>query len=180
VLSDYTFAFWDGDRLVNIGKAYSGLTDAEIADMTHWFLKHVTRDEGLRASRAEIVLEVAFNNMNGVSAPSERICSALSAHRAVRPDKRPEDAILSKRFGRFTKRSTGDQTKVKRDGQECPSHTLSVRAFRSRLQPSVGRVADYVLELDGGVMDFEFPSQAVVDRPQNRIALEVVMSAIFT
>ena len=30
VLSDYTFAVWDGDRLVNIGKAYSGLTDAEI------------------------------------------------------------------------------------------------------------------------------------------------------
>src|SRR4029077_14617195 len=34
VLSDYTFGVWDGDRLVNIGKAYSGLTDAEIAEMT--------------------------------------------------------------------------------------------------------------------------------------------------
>ena len=34
VLSDYTFAVWDGERLVNIGKAYSGLTDVEIAEMT--------------------------------------------------------------------------------------------------------------------------------------------------
>jgi len=39
VLSDYTFAVWDTnrDRLVNIGKAYSGLTDAEISEMTSGF-----------------------------------------------------------------------------------------------------------------------------------------------
>ena len=42
VLSDYTFAVrdTDSDRLVNIGKAYSGLTDAEIAEMTRWFEAH--------------------------------------------------------------------------------------------------------------------------------------------
>ena len=42
VLSDYTFAVrdTDTDRLVNIGKAYSGLTDAEIAEMTRWFEAH--------------------------------------------------------------------------------------------------------------------------------------------
>ena len=93
VLSDYTFAVWDGDRLVNIGKAYSGLTDAEIADMTQWFLKHVTRDEGLRVQvEPKIVLEVAFNNMM----ESERHESgyALRFPRIVRlrPDKRAEDA----------------------------------------------------------------------------------------
>ena len=37
VLSDYTFAVWKGDKLENIGKAYSGLTDVEIAEMTKWF-----------------------------------------------------------------------------------------------------------------------------------------------
>src|SRR5580704_12574878 len=41
VLSDYTFAVRDGEKLVNIGKAYSGLTDAEIAQMSRWFLDHV-------------------------------------------------------------------------------------------------------------------------------------------
>ena len=64
VLSDYTFAVWNGDRLVNIGKAYSGLTDAEIAQMTEWFLAHKTSEEGLRLEvEPAIVLEVAFNNM---------------------------------------------------------------------------------------------------------------------
>ena len=64
VLSDYTFAVWDGDRLVNIGKAYSGLTDVEIAEMTKWFLKHTVDDQGMRLIvDPQVVLEVAFNNM---------------------------------------------------------------------------------------------------------------------
>jgi DNA ligase-1 len=93
VLSDYTFAVWDGDRLVNIGKAYSGLTDVEIADMTQWFLKHVTRDEGLRLQvDPKIVLEVAFNNV--MKSARHESGHALRFPRIVRlrPDKRPEDA----------------------------------------------------------------------------------------
>jgi DNA ligase-1 len=64
VLSDYTFAVRDGDRLLNVGKAYSGLTDAEIAEMTDWFLAHTLEDHGYRRTvEPEIVLEVAFNNV---------------------------------------------------------------------------------------------------------------------
>jgi DNA ligase-1 len=64
VLSDYTFAVRDGERLVNIGKAYSGLTDAEITEMTAWFLEHTVEDQGFRhVVEPKIVLEVAFNNM---------------------------------------------------------------------------------------------------------------------
>jgi|SRR5271169_239573 len=62
VLSDYTFAVRKGEELVNIGKAYSGLTDVEIATMTEWFLAHTTVDHGFsREVEPEIVLEVAFN-----------------------------------------------------------------------------------------------------------------------
>lgn len=62
VLSDYTFAVRKGEELVNIGKAYSGLTDKEIAELTEWFLAHTTADHGhLREVEPEIVLEVAFN-----------------------------------------------------------------------------------------------------------------------
>src|SRR5205085_12518259 len=46
VLSDYTFAVRDGGQLLNVGKAYSGLTDAEIAEMTQWFLAHTVVDHG--------------------------------------------------------------------------------------------------------------------------------------
>jgi DNA ligase-1 len=66
VLSDYTFGVWDTnkERLVNIGKAYSGLTDVEIAEMTKWFLEHTIEDQGFRRTiEPQIVLEVAFNNM---------------------------------------------------------------------------------------------------------------------
>ncbi len=62
VLSDYTFAVRKGEELVNIGKAYSGLTDKEIAELTEWFVAHTTVDHGhLREVEPTIVLEVAFN-----------------------------------------------------------------------------------------------------------------------
>ncbi len=62
VLSDYTFAVSDGERLVNVGKAYSGLTDLEIAEMTRWFLEHTIADHGFwREVEPVIVIEVAFN-----------------------------------------------------------------------------------------------------------------------
>ena len=93
VLSDYTFAVWDGDRLVNIGKAYSGLTDAEIAEMTQWFLGHVVEDQGFRlVVEPKIVLEVAFNNM--MKSDRHESGYALRFPRIVRlrPDKLAEDA----------------------------------------------------------------------------------------
>jgi DNA ligase-1 len=64
VLSDYTFAVYDEatDRLVNIGKAYSGLTDAEIAQMTEYFKSVTLKDYGrFRLVQPEVVLEVAFD-----------------------------------------------------------------------------------------------------------------------
>jgi ATP-dependent DNA ligase I len=66
VLSDYTFAVKDTatGRLVNVGKAYTGLTDAEIAEMTKRFLALTIEDRGwARAVRPEVVLEVAFDSI---------------------------------------------------------------------------------------------------------------------
>ena len=63
-LSDYTFAVRDGDVLRNVGKAYSGVTDAEIARLTQFFLEHTIQDYGgIRAVEPLIVFEVAFNNV---------------------------------------------------------------------------------------------------------------------
>jgi len=64
VLSDYTFAVRDtaADRLVNIGKAYSGLTDAEIAEMTRWFEAHTLARFGrYRQVEPTVVVEIAFD-----------------------------------------------------------------------------------------------------------------------
>ena len=63
-LSDYTFAVRDGDALRNVGKAYSGVTDAEIARLTQFFLEHTLQDYGgIRAVEPLVVFEVAFNNV---------------------------------------------------------------------------------------------------------------------
>jgi DNA ligase-1 len=93
VLSDYTFAVWNGERLVNIGKAYSGLTDAEIAEMTEWFLAHKVAEHGMRLEvEPKIVLEVAFNNMMHSSRHESGYALRFPRIVRLRPDKRPEDA----------------------------------------------------------------------------------------
>jgi len=72
VLSDYTFAIRDPEaapnnlaaQLKNVGKAYSGLTDAEIEQMTAFFKSHTLEDNGhFRTVEPLIVIEVAFNNV---------------------------------------------------------------------------------------------------------------------
>jgi DNA ligase 1 len=68
VLSDYTFAVLDDrpgaedGRLVTIGKAYSGLTDAEIAELTRWFEAHtISRHGRYRVVEPAVVVEIAFD-----------------------------------------------------------------------------------------------------------------------
>jgi DNA ligase-1 len=93
VLSDYTFAIRasdSDDTLLNVGKAYSGLTDAEIAEMTRWFLDHTIDDEGWRRTvEPQIVLEVAFNAV--MISDRHNSGYALRFPRIVRlrPDKTP-------------------------------------------------------------------------------------------
>jgi DNA ligase 1 len=65
ILSDYTFAVRaENGELLNVGKAYSGLTDAEIAEMSAWMMAHTLEDQGFfRTVEPLMVLEVAFNNI---------------------------------------------------------------------------------------------------------------------
>jgi DNA ligase-1 len=107
VLSDYTFAVWDGDRLANIGKAYSGLTDAEIAEMTRWFLGHTIEDQGFRRTvEPKIVLEVAFNNM--MLSDRHESGYALRFPRIVRlrPDKAADEADTIERAREIFEKQT--------------------------------------------------------------------------
>jgi DNA ligase-1 len=96
LLSDYTFAIRasvDDPTLLNVGKAYSGLTDAEIAALTAWFQAHTIKDFGrVRLVEPKIVLEVAFD----VVQPSARHKSgyALRFPRIIRiRDDKPVEEI---------------------------------------------------------------------------------------
>jgi DNA ligase-1 len=61
LFTDYTFGVWDGDTLVPVAKAYSGLDDAEIATLDTWIRAHTTERFGpVRAVEAQHVFELAF------------------------------------------------------------------------------------------------------------------------
>ncbi|HEY4639403.1 MAG TPA: ATP-dependent DNA ligase, partial [Candidatus Udaeobacter sp.] len=90
VLSDYTFAVRDetSGELLPIGKAYSGLTDVEIAELTEHFKQNTIADRGrYRRVNPNVVLEVAFNSIQ----PSTRHASGLALRfpriKAIRRDK---------------------------------------------------------------------------------------------
>jgi ATP-dependent DNA ligase I len=94
VLSDYTFAVRDEETgaLRTIGKAYSGLTDEEIEELTEHFLKTTIRHERhFREVVPEIVLEVAFDSVQ----PSRRHTSGLAMRfpriKSIRRDKRVDE-----------------------------------------------------------------------------------------
>ena len=106
VLSDYTFAVRDEEHetLVTIGKAYSGLTDAEIAQMTGWFTAHTVSVHGrYRVVEPSVVVEIAFD----VILRSKRHSSgfALRFPRIVnlRPDKEASAADTLATVGRLFK-----------------------------------------------------------------------------
>ncbi|HEX8236240.1 MAG TPA: ATP-dependent DNA ligase [Abditibacteriaceae bacterium] len=92
-LSDYTFAVRaaeDDPTLLNVGKAYSGLTDQEIMEMSEWFRAHTIQEFAhgkVRVVEPQIVIEVTFDNVQ----PSKRHKSgyALRFPRILRlrPDK---------------------------------------------------------------------------------------------
>jgi DNA ligase-1 len=93
VLSDYTFAVRDREGLLNIGKAYSGLTDAEILEMTNWFRDHTIDDQGFRRIvEPKIVLEVAFNNIMKSGRHSSGYALRFPRIVRLRRDKLPEEA----------------------------------------------------------------------------------------
>lgn len=69
LLSDYTFAVRRSEEdpeLLNVGKAYSGLTDVELAELTEWFRAHTLQEFAhgrVRVVEPKIVLEVTFDRV---------------------------------------------------------------------------------------------------------------------
>ncbi|HWC17791.1 MAG TPA: ATP-dependent DNA ligase [Terriglobales bacterium] len=93
VLSDYTFAVRGSNgNLMNVGKAYSGLTDAEIAEMSEWFKAHTLTDFGhSRLVEPKIVLEVAFNNVMRSDRHESGFALRFPRIVRLRPDKPPDE-----------------------------------------------------------------------------------------
>jgi DNA ligase 1 len=94
LLSDYTFAVrGPAGELLNVGKAYSGVTDAEILELTEWLKAHTVEDFGhFRTVEPLRVLEVAFNNVMRSDRHSSGFALRFPRILRVRDDK-PVDEI---------------------------------------------------------------------------------------
>ena len=62
--TDYTFAVRDGEHLITIAKAYSGLTDKEIKEVDSFVKKNAIEKFGpVRTVKPELVFEIAFEGI---------------------------------------------------------------------------------------------------------------------
>jgi DNA ligase-1 len=97
ILSDYTFAvrgpaFHKTGELLNVGKAYSGLTDAEIAELSAWAMEHTLEDQGhFRTVEPIRILEVAFNNIMRSSRHASGFAMRFPRILRIRDDKPLEE-----------------------------------------------------------------------------------------
>jgi DNA ligase-1 len=94
VLSDYTFAVRDEESgaLKVIGKAYSGLTDVEIEELTEHFREHTISQRGhVRTVTPSIVLEIAFDSIQASQRHGSGLALRFPRIKAIRRDKSPAE-----------------------------------------------------------------------------------------
>jgi DNA ligase-1 len=90
VLSDYTFAVRDETtrELKTIGKAYTGLTDAEIAELTRHFLARTVERQGrFHIVQPDTVLEIAFDRIQESARHSSGLALRFPRIVRIRSDK---------------------------------------------------------------------------------------------
>jgi len=97
VLSDYTFAVRASEtnpQLLNVGKAYSGLTDAEIAELSEWFRSHTIKEFAhgkVRIVEPRIVIEVTFDLVQKSNRHKSGYALRFPRILRLRPDKSAEE-----------------------------------------------------------------------------------------
>jgi DNA ligase-1 len=92
VISDYTFAVWKEGTLVDVGKAYSGLTDAEIDTLTRHFSETTIETRGgWRKVTPDVVLEVGFDGIQRSERHPSGFALRFPRILKIRTDKTPEE-----------------------------------------------------------------------------------------
>jgi DNA ligase-1 len=90
--TDYTFAVRSGDQLVTFAKAYSGLTDKELAEVDAFVKKHSLEKFGpVRTVKPELVFEIAFEGIAASSRHKSGVALRFPRINRWRRDKTPAD-----------------------------------------------------------------------------------------
>jgi DNA ligase-1 len=93
LMTDYTFAVWNNGELVPFAKAYSGLTNEEIARVDAWIRRNTVEKFGpVRRVKPELVFELAFEGIQNSPRHKSGIAVRFPRIARWREDKKPEDA----------------------------------------------------------------------------------------
>jgi DNA ligase-1 len=91
--TDYTFGVWQGDALVPVAKAYSGLTDVEIRELDKWIRAHTREKFGIvRSVHPLHVFELAFEGIANSTRHKSGIALRFPRILRWRTDKPPAEA----------------------------------------------------------------------------------------
>jgi DNA ligase-1 len=93
LMTDLTFAVWDGGELVPVAKAYSGLTDQEIDELDRWIRQHTIQRFGpVRAVEPVHVFELHFEGIAESSRHRSGVAVRFPRIARWRTDKKPSEA----------------------------------------------------------------------------------------
>ncbi len=91
--TDYTFSLWEGESLIPVAKAYSGLTDEEILELDGWIRKHTRERFGpVRTVEVQRVFEIGFEGISRSDRHKSGFALRFPRILRERTDKRVEDA----------------------------------------------------------------------------------------
>jgi DNA ligase-1 len=120
VLSDYTFAVRECDdkknKLRTIGKAYSGLTDNEILQMTNKLKSIMIKDEGVRIIvKPQVVLEIAFDSIQKSNRHDSGFALRFPRIKNIREDKNVSDIDSLQKINQIYEKQVHIMSKAARD-----------------------------------------------------------------
>lgn len=91
--SDYTFGVWHEEKLIPVGKAYSGFTDAELVQLDRWIRANTTQRFGpVREVKQGLVLEIEFDSIHASNRHKSGVAMRFPRVHRIRWDKPANEA----------------------------------------------------------------------------------------